>query len=254
MVRKIDEWPAKGELVIAKVKNLEPYGCFVELLEYQKEGMVHISEISSRWVKNIRNFVKPGRQVVLKVLQVDQARNRIDLSLKKVTDQEKGKKLEEWNRENRAEKLLERAGKELNKSLEEAYQEAGDLLIEEYYTLYKGLEEAALRGKEALEEAGLPKEWVNALAKIAKQEIKIPEKEIKGILKLKTYEPNGIELIKKGLGKVANGIKITYISAPRYRITARAKQYKVAEEKLNQAIKQLEKEFKGKVMLEFERE
>ena len=53
------EWPEPGFLVVGTINRVVPYGAYVTLNEYSdKEGLLHISELSSRWVKNIRNHVR----------------------------------------------------------------------------------------------------------------------------------------------------------------------------------------------------
>ena len=61
------EYPEERDLVMCSVKEVFPYGAFVILDEYDKEGMIHIKEISSSWVKNIRNHVREGQKIVCKV-------------------------------------------------------------------------------------------------------------------------------------------------------------------------------------------
>ncbi len=46
------------------------------------EGLLHVSEISSSWIRNIRDFVREGQKMVLKVLRVDLEKGHIDLSLR----------------------------------------------------------------------------------------------------------------------------------------------------------------------------
>ena len=73
----LPEWPEIGYVVIATVKRVESYGAYVGLDEFgEKEGLLHISEISSRWVRNIRNHVRPGQKVVLQVLRTDQSKEQ----------------------------------------------------------------------------------------------------------------------------------------------------------------------------------
>ena len=46
-------FPNEGDIVLCKVTKILPHSVFAELLEYtNKEGMIHISEISSKWTKN----------------------------------------------------------------------------------------------------------------------------------------------------------------------------------------------------------
>jgi translation initiation factor 2 subunit 1 len=75
------EWPEVGDLVIATVETVTDYGAYVKLDEFEKKGLLHVSEISSSWIRNLRDFVREGQKVVLKVLRVNPEKGHIDLSL-----------------------------------------------------------------------------------------------------------------------------------------------------------------------------
>ena len=250
------DFPEEGEIVIGTVIDVKPFGAFVELLEYpHKEGMVHISEVSSGWVKNIRDFVKKGQRVVAKVMRTNVKKGQIDLSLKRVTDQQKKAKIQEWKRLQRAEKLLEFAGAKLGKSLEESWEEVGYLLEEEFGELYEALEYILIEGKDILKELGVSDEWADALYDVAKENIELTNVKVDGILTLTTTEPNGIKIIKNALKKALKSnpyedveVDIRYIGAPKYRIEILSPDYKSGEEVLkavaNSAIEYIKK-YKG---------
>ncbi len=83
------KWPEVDELVISTVKKIVSHGAYVTLDEYsEREGLIHVSEISSSWVRNIRNHVKENQKIVAKVLRVNQSKNQIDLSLRRVNQQQ----------------------------------------------------------------------------------------------------------------------------------------------------------------------
>jgi protein Tex len=63
------------------VTNLTAFGAFVDIGVHQ-DGLVHISELADRFVKNPAEVVKVHQQVMVRVLEVDTARKRISLSLK----------------------------------------------------------------------------------------------------------------------------------------------------------------------------
>ncbi len=133
-------YPEIGDLVVATVTRVEDYGAYVKLDEFNGiEGLVHISEISTTWVRNIRDHAREGQKLVLKVLRVNPQRNQIDLSLRRVTGREKSEKMLEWKKERKAESILKTAGDKLQKPAElEAVKE---LLMEKYGSLYSPLEE-----------------------------------------------------------------------------------------------------------------
>ena len=70
----------KGEIVYGKITNILGYGAFVSVGEY--DGLVHISEFSDNYVRNIYDYVKVGQQVKLKVLDVDENSKKLRLSYK----------------------------------------------------------------------------------------------------------------------------------------------------------------------------
>ncbi|MDP3569599.1 MAG: S1 RNA-binding domain-containing protein, partial [Archangium sp.] len=57
------------------------FGAFVDIGVHQ-DGLIHVSELSNRFVKDPSEVVKVGDRVRVKVLQVDEARRRIGLSIK----------------------------------------------------------------------------------------------------------------------------------------------------------------------------
>ncbi|MFW5794807.1 MAG: polyribonucleotide nucleotidyltransferase [Bacillota bacterium] len=71
-----------GEKYLGKVKRIEKFGAFVELWPGQ-EGLVHISKLDNKHIKNVEDVVKVGDTIEVKVIKVDD-RGRVDLSRKAV--------------------------------------------------------------------------------------------------------------------------------------------------------------------------
>jgi predicted RNA-binding protein with RPS1 domain len=72
-----------GQVVEGTVTAIRPYGAFVQVDE-QTTGLIHISEISERFVRDVSHFVKVGEKVVVKVIDVDREKHQLKLSLKAV--------------------------------------------------------------------------------------------------------------------------------------------------------------------------
>ncbi|MBI4616638.1 MAG: S1 RNA-binding domain-containing protein, partial [Planctomycetes bacterium] len=85
-VEDITREPEVGELYHGKVTSIKPFGCFVEIIPGQ-EGLVHVSELSSGYVASVRDVVREGDMVWVKVLAVDD-NDRVRLS-KKAADEER---------------------------------------------------------------------------------------------------------------------------------------------------------------------
>ncbi len=77
---------AVGAIVEGKVTGITKFGAFVALPE-GKSGMVHISEVASSFVNDIKDFLQEGQQVKVKIINIDQA-GRINLSIKKAQPQQ----------------------------------------------------------------------------------------------------------------------------------------------------------------------
>lgn len=238
LVRKKQTLPKENDLVICTITKVFSHGAFANLDEYEdKSGFIHISEIASTWVKNIRDFVKEGQKTVAKVLNVDRKKGHIDLSTRRVGEAQKKNKMQEWKRAQKAEKLLEMTAKAVNSTLNEAYEVVGFKLQEHYGEIYDAFEEITVSGEEAVKDLEIPKKWHEPLIKLVKENVITPYVDITGYMDLKCPAPNGVEVIREALvdaraesSKTKDvDLAITYMGSPRYRIKVVAPDYKVAE-------------------------
>ena len=76
-----------NQLVEGKITRIVEYGAFAEL-EPGIEGLLHVSQLSRGSVENVQDVIKEGETHLLRVVSIDQERQRIGLSLKAVTAQE----------------------------------------------------------------------------------------------------------------------------------------------------------------------
>lgn len=233
-----DGWPEPGSLVVCTVTQVVDFGAFVSMDEYAgKQGLIHISEVASGWIKYIRDHVREGQKIVCKVLNVDTSRHHIDLSLKDVNEHQRREKIQEWKADQKAWKWLEMAYKDRPDDV----KRVSDALMGTYESLYLAMEDAAISGADALKDIGLPEEDVTILENLSRENVKIPSVEISGYVDIFSPAPDGVEVIRKAL-KQAKRIKdkdatlnITYIGAPRYRIHVNAPDYKQAESVLKKS-------------------
>lgn len=71
----------EGMVLEGTVSNVAAFGAFVDLGVHQ-DGLVHVSQLSNKFVNDAREIVKTGQIVKVKVLEVDAPRKRISLSMK----------------------------------------------------------------------------------------------------------------------------------------------------------------------------
>lgn len=247
-------YPDASELVVCRIKSIKNYGAFVDLLEYDKEGFIHVSNIASGWVKNIRSHVSEGQIRVAQVVRVDRGKDLIDISLRKVSDNQEKRKMSEYKRAKRADKLFERIAKQMKEDHEEAYKKIADPLKDEFGDLYSAFEAMSSTGNDAIKSLKLPKKWADALVELAKESVTAPQVTITGTLTMKMYTSDGVETIKSALKKLTKaGADMVYLSAPEYQLTVTASDYPDAEKILKKAMDSVEKDFKKKGELSFER-
>jgi small subunit ribosomal protein S1 len=77
----------EGDVVDGKVTKIVAFGAFVQILP-GVEGLVHISELAQHHVESPAEVVRPGDELKVKILEVDESRRRLSLSVKRVEGQE----------------------------------------------------------------------------------------------------------------------------------------------------------------------
>jgi translation initiation factor 2 subunit 1 len=255
MVLKRAEWPAPDEYVVAVASKVANYGAYVLLPEYgNKEGFIHISEISSTWVRNIRNHIHENQRVVVRVLQVDTQKKHIDCSLRRVSTSAKRAKNNAWKRAQKAEKLLELIAKENGMALEQVYEEIGWPIEDVYGEIYKGLERAADLGLSAFDDVKADKKLRQQVAELAKARIEIPSVEIDGEMTITVPGPDGVEVIKKALSKglelgasrKKSSVEIYTLGSPRYKLRIVSPDYSEAEDILSSVLGTVTKTIESK--------
>lgn len=80
----------KGDIVKGTVTGIENYGAFISLKEYYS-GLIHISEISYQFVKDVNDFLQIGETIFVEVLEVDDDTCQCKLSIKNINYRQKTK-------------------------------------------------------------------------------------------------------------------------------------------------------------------
>jgi translation initiation factor 2 subunit 1 len=246
------EYPEVGDLVVATVTRVVDYGAYVKLDEYTDvEGLIHISEIASTYVKNIRVHVREGQKLVLKVLRVSTQRAQVDLSLRRVTGREKSEKMLEWKKVKKADSIIKGASERLQVG-EEDLSKIRAVINEKFDNPYDAFEEAIDEGEETFTKLGMSEEWARTLTEVARSKIRLEKAKVTGTVELTCMKTAGVEAIKQALRgakkvKKTRGttIKIYAIGSPRYRLEVRSKEITDAQATLNLAIEEVLNAIKG---------
>jgi len=224
------------------VTRVSDYGAYVKLDEYNdKEALVHISEMATTWVKNIRNHAREGQKLVLKVLRVNTQKGQIDLSLRRVTGRDKTDKLLDWKKSKRGDSILGLAAEKIGSDSKKV-DEIKTKIFEKYPNTFTALEVSVEKGEKTFKDLDIEADWASTLTEIAKQKIKIDTATVKGTIEISSTNPAGVDDVKKALinaKKVeepsGTQISVYTIGAPKYRVEITAKNYSIAEKTLEEA-------------------
>ncbi len=69
-----------GQLLPGIVNNITNFGCFIDI-GIKESGLVHVSNLSDKFVEDVSEIVHLHQQVIVKVLEIDVERKRIQLSM-----------------------------------------------------------------------------------------------------------------------------------------------------------------------------
>lgn len=226
----------EGDLVLCTVERIEGTNVFVSI-EGNGEGSIMTSEIAPGRIRNLRDYVVPKKKIVCKILRV--SGNRIDLSLRRVTQKEQKEVLEQYKAERSYISILKSI---LGDKTEETIKKISDKEQLSYFLDESKKDSAKLEelvgkenAKKILDIIGVQKE---------------KNYNVKREILLKSLKPNGADLIKEILGKITNA-EVKYISAGHYSIKTESKDIKNADNILKNIISDIEK-FAKKQNMEFD--
>ncbi len=242
------ELPDVGELVVGTVTKIMEHGAYVMLDEYGGlEAYAPINEIVQSWFHSIKDYLKPGQKAVFRVIRVDPKRKLVDISLRKVRDEEKKEKFLRWKRTVRAVKLLEIVSQKTGVPLPELLEKVGYRFEDIYGDMLKGFEELARGNIDEVRRIlkDIPDNVFNVIVEVAKEHIEIPEVTLSGMIRMINLRPDGIDhikdilmkarkLIEEKYGNLGIKYKIYAVGPPRYRIDITGRDPKLLDQILQE--------------------
>ncbi|MCV0431787.1 translation initiation factor IF-2 subunit alpha [Nitrosopumilus sp.] len=242
MSTEIQEMPEQGEIVLATITKVMDHGAYVTLDEYEDiQGFLHISEIAPGWIRSVNRFVKDGEKKVLLVKKVNPQRGDIDLSLKQVSKDQKKQKLKEVKKFEKGKTLLQNV-QDKAKLSDEEIEKLEDSIYSKFDSVYDAFISIGRNGIESIKELKITKKTATVIEDICSK-IKLPSVEIRGIMEITSDKSDGVEIIKKTLLDVIkkdSTIDITYLGAPKYRLSITSEDFKSAEKRLKPIIEEIE--------------
>ena len=107
-----------NDIIEVVVTGIQKYGAFV-LINDKYDGLVHISEISSGYVKNINDYIKIKDKIYAQVVDIDKENNKFKLSIKNIDYRNDGKVINGDNSSNGFEPLKEHLDLWINEKIKE---------------------------------------------------------------------------------------------------------------------------------------
>ena len=247
MISDVQELPEIGEIVIATIIKISDHGAYVTLDEYSKiQGFLHVSEIAPGWVRKVNKYVRVGEKKVLLVKTVERGRKEIDLSLKQISKDQRKKKLLDVKRFEKEQGILKNI-EEKSELTTKQIEELEDKFLSKYDSVYDAMLNIAIKGSAEIDDLKLQKKVITSIEDICSK-MKLPSVELRGVLEISNNKSNGVELIKKTLTEAEKiedaKIEITYLGAPRYRLSLVAQDFKTAEKSLKPILEKIEKNVK----------
>lgn len=220
-----------GELVLCTVDRIVGTVVFVKI-DGNGEGSIIMSEIAPGRIRNLREYVVPKKRIVCKILRI--SGDRIDLSLRRVTQKEQKEVLEQESHEKSSKSILKTVlgGDLAEKKTEEIYKKGLSVheLLQQAKNIPKKLEEF------------FEKEQAKKIFEIISSQ-KQKKVEIKREIVLTSNAEDGVNRIKNTFSEKGNS-EIKYISAGRYSISIQDTDLKKADNNLRAILQEIEKRAK----------
>jgi translation initiation factor 2 alpha subunit (eIF-2alpha) len=223
--------------VLCTVDKIDRTTVFVKI-EGDGLGTIITSEIAPGRIRNLRDYVVPGKKIVCKVLRIDSAGN-IHLSLRRVISKEKKEVLERHEKEKSFVAVL--------KNITPKSEEISGTIKQKEGSLYDFFEKAK-ENHDLLKQYFNTEETEKLLAILKEKEKK--EVFVKSEFKLFSDLPDGLNKLKEILLMYKE--KITYLAAGRYMIKIMAMDYKKANSEMLKILEEIEKKAKS-LKIKFER-
>ena len=250
-------FPGIKDVVLCKVKKILPHAVFVDLIEYENlEGMIHISELASRWTRNINEIVALNKVIVCRVEKIDEEKGYIDLSKKRVTSGEEKTKKDQIQKENHIERIIEHVLKKNKLELKDFYDKQGYELIKEYGSLHI-FYETYLNDPNILSKLKFSKAVIDELKEAFQAIVQKSRINEKKIMKFYANGEKGLENLKKFVKELSeindndSKLGIKYMNSPEFLFMINSSTYKKAAtffEKITAKAKELSQKYSISVL------
>ncbi|XP_071934464.1 eukaryotic translation initiation factor 2 subunit alpha homolog [Coffea arabica] len=235
-------YPEVDQAVMIQVKSMADSGAYVSLLEYNNiEGMILFSELSRRRIRSISSLIKVGRIEPVMVLRVDKEKGYIDLSKRRVSEEDIQACEERYNKSKLVHSIMRHVAETMKIDLEDLYIHVGWPLYRKYghafeafklivsdpdsvlNSLTREVKEVGPDGQEVSKVVpAISEEVKDALVKNIRRRMTPQPLKIRADIEMKCFQFDGVLHIKEAMRKAeAAGnkdcpVKIKLVAPPAY--------------------------------------
>ncbi|ORZ22274.1 eukaryotic translation initiation factor 2 alpha subunit-domain-containing protein [Absidia repens] len=238
-----NEFPQVDDVVMVNVRQIADMGAYVRLLEYgDREGMILLSELSRRRIRSVQKLIRVGRNEVVVVLRVDEEKGYIDLSKRRVTPEDIARCEEKFNKSKAVHSILRHVAEKHDIPLIDLYTSVGWPLYRKFGHAYDAFKVAIADPSAVFEGIEMTDAVRNELVNNIKRRMTPQPVKIRAQLDLRCTGMDGVLAIKAALeaGESQSTedvpIKVTYLAAPLYVVTADALEKSVGFTVMEKAI------------------
>ncbi|KAI0524366.1 hypothetical protein KFK09_003733 [Dendrobium nobile] len=256
-------FPEVDTAVMIQVKSIAEMGAYVSLLEYNNiEGMIPFNELSRRRIRSVNSLIRVGRQEPAMVVRVDRDKGYIDLSKRRVSEEDVHACEERYNKSKLVHSIMRHVSETVGIDLEDLYIHIGWPLYRKFghafeafklivsdpdsvlEPLTKEVKEVGSDGQEVTKvEPALTEELKDALVKNIRRRMTPQPLKIRADIEMKCFQFDGVLHIKEAMRKAeAAGnddclVKIKLVAPPLYVLTTQTLEKDKGISVLNNAIK-----------------
>lgn len=256
------KYPEVDIAVMIQVKSMADSGAYVSLLEYNNiEGMILFSELSRRRIRSISSLIKVGRIEPVMVLRVDKEKGYIDLSKRRVSEEDIQACEERFNKSKLVHSIMRHVAETMKIDLEDLYVHVGWPLYRKYGhafeafklvvndpdsvldSLTREVKEVGPNGQEITKVVpALAEDIKDSLVKNIRRRMTPQPLKIRADIEMKCFQFDGVLHIKEAMRKAeAAGnkecpVKIKLVAPPAYVLNTQTLDKEQGISVLNKAI------------------
>jgi len=183
-----------------QVKNVAEMGAYVSLLEYNNvEGMILLSELSRKRIRSINKLIRVGRTEIVVVLRVDQEKGYIDLSKRRVNQEDIIKCEEKYNKSKAVHSIMRHVSETCKVRLEELYMQFGWDLYKRFGHAFDAFKLIVSQPDKVLNQYNIRDDVQKALLSNIRRRLTPQAIKIRADLEVTCFSKDGIDAIKSAL-------------------------------------------------------